>query len=48
MVSHVGDEPKDCKLVMYVDAGFAGDLTDSKSTSGMFLVLIEPKTCCPI
>jgi hypothetical protein len=33
---------------MYVDAGFAGDLTDSKSTSGATLFLVGPNTFVPI
>ncbi len=44
----VGDPPEECKIVMYVDAGFAGDLTDSKSTSGATLVLVGPNTFVPI
>ena len=32
----------------FVDASFAGDLRDSKSTSGSYLVLIGPNTCVPI
>jgi hypothetical protein len=46
--SHLGDELKDCKLYMFVDASFAGDLTDSKSTSGMILCLCGPNTFCPL
>ena len=33
---------------MYVDAGFAGDLGDSKSTGGAFIYLVGPNTCVPI
>jgi len=33
---------------MYVDAGFAGDLTDSKSTGGSFIYLVGTNTCVPI
>jgi len=33
---------------MYVDAGFAGDLTDSKSTGGSMVFLVGPSTCIPI
>ena len=44
----VGDPPEECKIVMYVDAGFAGDLTDSKSTSGATLFLVGPNTFVPI
>ena len=43
----VGDPPEECKIVMYVDAGFAGDLTDSKSTSGAALFLVVPNTFFP-
>ena len=30
----VGDSALDCRLALFADASFAGDLTDSKSTSG--------------
>jgi hypothetical protein len=33
---------------MFVDASFAGDLQDSKSTSGMYLCLVGPNTFVPI
>ena len=33
----IGDEPHDLELVAYSDADFAGDRTDSKSTSGVFM-----------
>ena len=33
---------------MFVDASFAGDLKDSKSTSGVIMVLAGPRTFCPI
>ena len=43
-----GDKPSDCQLVMFSDASFAGDLIDSKSTSGGFLFLMGPRTCIPL
>ena len=33
-VCYVGDKPSDCSIVLFSDASFAGDLKDSKSTSG--------------
>ena len=48
MLSFVGDNPQDCKLAMFCDASFAGDLTDTKSTSGVLLCLVGPHTFCPI
>jgi hypothetical protein len=36
----VGDPPEKCKLALFSDANFAGDLRGSKSTSGAFLVLV--------
>ncbi|WP_288992749.1 DNA (cytosine-5-)-methyltransferase, partial [uncultured Marinobacter sp.] len=48
MTSHVGDPLEDCRLVMFVDASFAGDLRDSKSTTGVIMVLVGPRTFCPI
>ena len=44
----VGDPPEDCWLAMFCDASFAGDLRDSKSTSGMYLCLVGPNTFVPI
>ena len=48
MTSHVGDPPEDCHIVMFADASFAGDLRDSKSTTGVVMVLVGPRTFCPI
>ena len=48
MTSHVGDPPEDCHVMMFADASFAGDLRDSKSTTGIVLVLVGPRTFCPI
>lgn len=44
----VGDRPEDCYLVLFSDASFAGDLKDSKSTSGAYLCLVGPNTFVPI
>ena len=33
-ICYVGDLPSTCNLVLFSDASFAGDLRDSKSTSG--------------
>ena len=44
----VGDKPQECWIAMFVDASFAGDLQDSKSTSGMYLCLVGPHTFVPI
>ena len=43
-----GDYITDCLLVMYVDAGYAGDLGDSKSTGGAIIYLLGPNTCVPL
>ena len=34
--------------MLFYDASFAGDLKDSKSTSGSVLCLVGPRTFCPI
>jgi hypothetical protein len=47
-VCYVGDHPWDCWLALFVDANFAGDLIDSKSTSGSYLCLVGPRTFVPI
>ena len=47
-VCFVGDAPGDCWLALFSDASFAGDLRDSKSTSGGILCLVGPNTFVPI
>ena len=44
----VGDRPEDCMLALFTDASFAGDLRDSKSTTGSLLALVGPSTFVPI
>ena len=44
----VGDSALDCRLALFADASFAGDLTDSKSTSDNYLVLMGPNTFVPL
>ena len=44
----VGDGPEKLKLRLYVDADFAGDRLDAKSTSGALLVLVGPNTYYPL
>ena len=44
MSSFVGDKPSDCHLALFCDASFAGDLEDSKSTTGSILCLVGPNT----
>ena len=48
MMSFVGDLAIDCKIMLFCDASFAGDLADSKSTSGAILCLVGPNTFAPI
>ena len=45
---YVGDHLADCILVLFCDAGFAGDLKDSKSTGGSFCFLLGKNTCVPL
>ena len=44
----VGDLPEDCWLALFVDASFAGDLEDSKSTNGAYLCIVGPRTFVPV
>ena len=44
----VGDSPSDCWLTLFSDASFAGDLRDSKPTSGGILCLVGPNTFVPV
>ena len=45
---YVGDAPSQCWLCLFSDASFAGDLRDSKSTSGGLLCLVGPNTYVPL
>ena len=47
-INFMGDAPADCTLAYFSDASFAGDLRDSKSTSGGILALFGPNTFVPI
>ena len=47
-ICYVGDSPSKCDTVLFSDASFAGDLRDSKSTSGGVLCLVGPNTFVPI
>ena len=42
---HVGNTPKQCRLGLFQDSDFAGDLEDSKSTSGGTLCIFGSQTC---
>lgn len=44
----IGDDPADCYLESYCNAGFAGDLKDRKSTSGVIVLLVGPSTRMPL
>ena len=44
----VGDKPEDIIVALYVDAGFGGDLADSKSSTGAMLCLMGPNTFVPL
>ena len=44
----VCDKPSDIEIVAYCDADLAGDRTDSKSTSGVLICLVGPRTYVPI
>ena len=46
--SHVGNTVKQCRLGLFQDADFAGDLEDSKSTSGETLCVFGSHTFVPI
>jgi hypothetical protein len=48
LIGAVGDSAAHVWLRLYVDADFAGDRLDSKSTSGGFLVLYGPNTFFPL
>ena len=35
-------------MLLYSDAGFAGDVRKAKSTSGMYVAIVGPNTFAPI
>ena len=45
---YVGSTAKQCRLGLYQDSDFAGDLEDSKSTSGGTLCILRSHTFVPI
>ena len=45
---HVGNTAKQCRLGLFQDSDFAGDLEDSKSTSGGTSCILESHTFVPI
>ena len=45
---HVGNTAKPCRLGLFQDSDFAGDLEDSKSTSGGALCIFRSHTFVPI
>ena len=45
---HVGNTTKQCRFGLFEDSDFAGDLEDSKSTSGGTLCIFESHTFVPI
>ena len=48
LTSIIGNKAGECKIALYVDSNFAGDLKDSKSTSGCFMALVGSNTFAPI
>jgi len=44
----VGDAIDDCRLVLFADADFAGDHSESKSTPGMYLAMVGRRTFVPL
>ena len=48
MVGFVGDTPDAFHLGLYSDADFAGDRSDLKSTSGVFLAVLGPHNFFPV
>ena len=48
MYSWIGDAPADMELVLFCDADLAGDRTDCKSTSGVFMALVGEHSFVPL
>ena len=47
-ICYVGNNVTDINLVLFTDASFAGDLVDSKSTTGTLMCLIGSNTFVPL
>ena len=47
-ICYVGNNVSDINLVLFTDASFAGDLVDSKSTTGTLMCLIGSDTFVPL
>ena len=45
---YTGDYVEDCWIALFVDASFAGDLEDSKSTNGAYMCIVGPRTFVPV
>ena len=48
LTGFVADPPELLKLGLFADSDFAGDRSDFKSTSGVFLALVGPQTFFPL
>ncbi len=46
--SFVGDDAQHCHVVLFSDADLAGDMIQSKSTSGLYMAIVGPNTFAPI
>ena len=46
--SFVGDDAQCCHPMLFSDADFAGDMQTAKSTSGLCLAIVGPKTFAPV
>ena len=46
--SFIGDPVENLSVVLYCDVDFAGDMKDSKSTSGAVLALVGPNSYVPV
>ena len=46
--SYCGDKMDDLKLALFCDADFAGDKSDSKSTTGVVVCIAGPTTFFPV
>ena len=44
----VGDKAEDLEVICYTDADLASNRNDSKSTSGVFLCLVGPRSFVPL
>ena len=48
MVAYCADPVEELRVWLFADADFAGDVSTSRSTSGVFMAIVGPHTFIPL